>query len=108
MWGFGCGFSLNVLKCSVVSEFRLVFFLLLFSVDVFQAAMNQRPTDSGVAFQLTKDASAVNVDNDISRGEFAVLVGDAVGHDGFDLQEFLMLVVAADDGETKSTRTLFK
>ena len=56
--------------------------------------------------QLTQNASSVNVDDNISRGELPVFVGHAIWHHRLNLQELFMFVIASDDRETKSPRTL--
>lgn len=42
----------------------------------------------------------------ITSSELAVLPGWAVGHNTFDLQEFFLVVVTANDGEAEAPRRL--
>ena len=56
--------------------------------------------------ELTQNASPIDVDDDITRCEFSVLVSDAIWNDGFDLQKLFVFIVTTNDGEAEAARTL--
>lgn len=57
--------------------------------------------------EVAHDQDSVPCDNQsITSSQFAVLPGRAVGHNTLDLQEFLLIVIAAHDGEAEASRRL--